>query len=305
MVSMDVIQFVSGPVIGGIIGYCTNWLAIKMLFRPYNEIKIGGKTLPFTPGIIPRRKDKLARAIGERVAETMFTEQDIEEFFLSENMKKAVSKGFLEILYDDDKQVSIGELLSDVIIEEEENEFHRNLEDFMRTQIHRVINKTQIAELVSKETAKIIKDKTGGGLASKVLGGGRTTAISDYVGKHMQGFAKEQADTLILRIVKEETANAFAQPIHGHLEELQIDRDQVETIIRRAYERFMKDYIVDVVRVFDIATLTERKIIEFKSEEIEEIVNLTIKNEMQAVVNLGAVIGIVIGFVNSFINTLG
>lgn len=304
MEAIEVLRFLSGPVIGGIIGYCTNWLAIKMLFRPYNEIKIGGKTLPFTPGIIPRRKDKLARAIGERVHETMFTQQDIEDFFLSENMKRAVCKGFLEILYDEDKNISIGELLHDVIPEEEEEDFQKNMDKFMRQEIHRVINRTQIAELVSKETAKIIKEKAGTGLASKVLGGGRTTAISDYVGKHMQGFAKEQADTLILRIVREETANAFAKPISGHLDELNVPQDQVETIIRRAYERFMKDYIMDVVKVFDIATLTERKIIEFKSEEIEEIVNLTIKNEMQAVVNLGAVIGVVIGFVNSFINTL-
>lgn len=304
MEAVEVLRFLSGPIIGGIIGYCTNWLAIKMLFRPYNEIKIGNKTLPFTPGIIPRRKDKLARAIGERVHETMFTQQDIEDFFLSENMKRAVCKGFLEILYDEDKKISIGELLQDVIPEENEEDFHKNLDKFMREEIHRVINRTQIAELVSKETAKIIKDKAGNGIASKVLGGGRTTAIADYVGKHMQGFAKEQADTLILRIVREETANAFTQPISHHLEELKVPEEQVETIIRRAYERFMKDYIMDVVKVFDIATLTERKIIEFKSEEIEEIVNLTIKNEMQAVVNLGAVIGVVIGFVNSFINTL-
>lgn len=304
MVSTDVIQFISGPVIGGIIGYCTNWLAIKMLFRPYNEIKIGGKVLPFTPGIIPRRKDKLARAIGERVHETMFTQSDIEDFFLSENMKQAVCKGFLEILYDEDKNISIGELLQDVIPEEDAMDFEKNVDKFMKTQIHRVINRTQIAELVSKETAKIIKEKAGNGIASKVLGGGRTTAISDYVGKHMQGFAKEQADTLILRIVREETANALVQPISNHLEELKVSQDQIEHIIRRAYERFMKDYIMDVAKVFDIATLTERKIIEFKSEEIEEIVNMTIKAEMQAVVNLGAVIGVVIGFVNSFINTL-
>lgn len=304
MEAIDVLRFLSGPVIGGIIGYCTNWLAIKMLFRPYNEIKIRGKTLPFTPGIIPRRKDKLARVIGERVHETMFTQQDIEEFFLSENMKRAVCKGFLEILYDEDKNISIGELLQDVIPQEDTENFHKNLDKFMKQEIHRVINRTQIAELVSKETAKIIKEKAGNGLASKVLGGSRTTAISDYVGKHMQGFAKEQADTLILRIVREETANAFVKPISGHLEELDVPKEQVEHIIRRAYERFMKDYIMDVVKVFDIATLTERKIIEFKSEEIEEIVNLTIKSEMQAVVNLGAVIGVVIGFVNSFINTL-
>lgn len=301
---MDVIQFISGPVIGGIIGYCTNWLAIKMLFRPYNEIKIGGKVLPFTPGIIPRRKDKLARVIGERVHETMFTQQDIEDFFLSEDMKKAVTKGFMDTIYGGEKPISIMDLLDDVMTEAEFIDLQNDLDKFMYYKVHSVINRTNIAELVSQETAKILKEKSGTGIASKVLGGGRTTALSDYLGKHMQGFAKEQVETLIMPILREETADAFVAPISSHLEEVKINEVQLENLIRRAYEKFMNEYVMEVVKVFDIATLTERKIIEFKSEEIEEIVNMTIKSEMQAVVNLGAVIGVVIGFVNSFINTL-
>ena len=304
MEAIEVIRFLSGPVIGGIIGYCTNWLAIKMLFRPYNEIKIRGHVLPFTPGIIPRRKDRLARAIGERVHETMFTRQDIEDFFLSEDMKKAVTKGFMDTIYGGEKPLSIMDLLDDVMTEEEFVDLQNDLDKFMYYKVHSIINRTNIAELVSQETAKIMKEKAGTGIASRVLGGGRTTAISDYLGMHMQGFAKEQVETLIMPILREETAEAFVAPISNHLEEIKINDVQLENLIRRAYEKFMNEYVMEVVKVFDIASLTERKIIEFKSEEIEELVNMTIKSEMQAVVNLGAVIGIVIGLVNSFINIL-
>jgi uncharacterized membrane protein YheB (UPF0754 family) len=40
----------------------TNWMAIKMLFRPYRAYKIPGTpwNLPFTPGIFPKNKDALA-----------------------------------------------------------------------------------------------------------------------------------------------------------------------------------------------------------------------------------------------------
>lgn len=65
------------PLVGAIIGYFTNWLAIKMLFRPYKEIWIAGIHLPFTPGILPREKEKLAVSLGDTVAKELLTPQVI------------------------------------------------------------------------------------------------------------------------------------------------------------------------------------------------------------------------------------
>ena len=61
---MNIITILSGPIVGGLIGYFTNFLAIKMLFKPLNPIKIGNKTLPFTPGIVPKRKNQLGKILG-------------------------------------------------------------------------------------------------------------------------------------------------------------------------------------------------------------------------------------------------
>lgn len=38
---MTILHFLAGPVIGGIIGYFTNYVAIKMLFHPREPVKIG------------------------------------------------------------------------------------------------------------------------------------------------------------------------------------------------------------------------------------------------------------------------
>ena len=56
---MNWIQILAGPAIGAVIGYCTNYVAVKMLFRPLKPIRIGKFTLPFTPGVIPKRKKEL------------------------------------------------------------------------------------------------------------------------------------------------------------------------------------------------------------------------------------------------------
>ncbi len=59
--------------VGGIIGYSTNWLAIKMLFRPLREKYIGPLRIPFTPGLIPKRRAELARSLGHTVAQYLVT----------------------------------------------------------------------------------------------------------------------------------------------------------------------------------------------------------------------------------------
>ena len=68
---MRMIEFLAPPLLGGIIALSTNWLAIKMLFRPHQAKYIFGIKVPFTPGLIPRERarltQKLAQAIGTRL----------------------------------------------------------------------------------------------------------------------------------------------------------------------------------------------------------------------------------------------
>ncbi|MEG0107985.1 MAG: DUF445 family protein, partial [Lachnospiraceae bacterium] len=59
---MNELNWIAGPLIGAVIGYCTNYIAVKMLFRPLYPVKIGRFTLPFTPGMIPKGKERLAKA---------------------------------------------------------------------------------------------------------------------------------------------------------------------------------------------------------------------------------------------------
>lgn len=60
---MNLSQWI-GPIVGAIIGLCTNYIAVLMLFHPKNEIKVFGHTLPFSPGAIPKEKDELLVVLG-------------------------------------------------------------------------------------------------------------------------------------------------------------------------------------------------------------------------------------------------
>ncbi|MGD1871879.1 MAG: DUF445 domain-containing protein [Mastigocoleus sp.] len=71
--------YITPPIAGGIIGYFTNDLAIKMLFRPYRPIYIFGKRLPFTPGLIPRNQERLAKNISRTIMNSLLTPDELQK----------------------------------------------------------------------------------------------------------------------------------------------------------------------------------------------------------------------------------
>ena len=91
--------------IGALIGGMTNHLAIKMLFRPHNPIYFRGKRLPFTPGLIPKRRDELAKQLGVTVTNYLLTPETIRKKFFSQDIKDKVqdfvTKKSDELLFDD------------------------------------------------------------------------------------------------------------------------------------------------------------------------------------------------------------
>ena len=78
-------------VIGAIIGGFTNYLAIKMLFRPYKPIYIGNWKVPFTPGLIPKRRKELAEQMGKLVVEHLLTADTVQRKLTDQEFQNQVT----------------------------------------------------------------------------------------------------------------------------------------------------------------------------------------------------------------------
>lgn len=63
--------------VGALIGGVTNLIAIVMLFRPHEPMYLFGKRLPFTPGLIPKRRRELAEQLGKTVVEHLVTPEGL------------------------------------------------------------------------------------------------------------------------------------------------------------------------------------------------------------------------------------
>ena len=99
------------PLVGALIGWATNWLAVKMLFRPHQPIGIG--PLRFQ-GVVPRRHQALAESIAETVQEELSSAEDIaqlvQKLATSDQIRDRL-KGRIDLLIEE-QLLSFGPMVS-------------------------------------------------------------------------------------------------------------------------------------------------------------------------------------------------
>jgi len=80
----------------GVTGYGTNWLALKMIFQPYQKKKLAGIPLPFTPGVITKNKSKFAQNMGNFVKNSLLQKESIISNF--HGSRKVLQTSLLELI---------------------------------------------------------------------------------------------------------------------------------------------------------------------------------------------------------------
>ncbi|MBU1711077.1 MAG: DUF445 family protein [Proteobacteria bacterium] len=99
----QILTYLAPPMLGAFIGYMTNYVAIRMLFKPLKPWYLFGIRVPMTPGVIPAKRHELARNIGEMVGEHLLTGSDIrkalEEKTFRNDLKKLIDTR-LELIMD-------------------------------------------------------------------------------------------------------------------------------------------------------------------------------------------------------------
>ncbi len=86
----------------GITGYATNWLAIKMIFRPYRQkmIPLLGVGVPFTPGVVAKRQPRFAESMGKFVVNGLLNTENLHSTF--QQKKAGLKTNALELFASED-----------------------------------------------------------------------------------------------------------------------------------------------------------------------------------------------------------
>lgn len=99
-------------IVAGFVGGVTNHLAIKMLFHPRREWRLFGRRVPFTPGLIPKRRGEIGRSLGKVVGDYLVTAQGLSQMLQRPETKERLEKTLRRIVTDwTTREMTVRELM--------------------------------------------------------------------------------------------------------------------------------------------------------------------------------------------------
>lgn len=291
---MELFRILSGPVIGALIGYVTNDIAIRMLFRPHRAFYILGRRLPFTPGIVPRRKDQLAEILGRAIVEKFFNADDLEIIFTT-GIADSVADALVSLLR---SEVTPAQIAEDAAA----HESVEKLEEELCVRIQAAVCLGGLPETIAREGVNMASRLLGDGAASQALAGGIGANIEPALAKEIENFVIEHGREHILPLIRAEAARLGGTSLSELTAQLAGDDSAaLHETLKRLYLRFMSRRVRPIVESIDVGGMITEKIVLMTSEEVEDLVLTVVRRELHLVVLFGAFVGAIIGAVNIFL----
>lgn len=296
-----ILNYISGPVVGAIIGLVTNYLAVRMLFHPYKPFKIFGVRLPFTPGIVPKRKDALAHGIGLAVGEDLFTGEDLKALLCTERVESKLIDSIQGALQGVSSR-SIDELISRLSSEEKISEVKDKLSLVIAEKLISSAQKMDIADIIAKKGKEAIDEKKSSlGMLGMFLSDGIVDPLLEQVKDKVTSFLDDEGVATALPAVRDEVDIISSTPINEQIDLSVLDTDKLRGAIVEFYESAVSKAIDSLSGELDICSVVEKKVKEMPIRDLELLCLKIMKRELRALVILGGIIGFVIGIINIFI----
>lgn len=298
-VFLTILRYVAGPLLGALIGYFTNWLAVKMLFRPYYPKKIGKLRLPFTPGIIPKRKPALAKAVGKAVGEQLFTKEDLAAVIVSDAAKQRVEEIAVQ-LWKSAGDKTAAELAQSVIPTDKQEQLKQTAENVISEKIYSAVKDFDLGEVVAQEGAKaIMQKKASFGMLAMFLSDDLIYSLADKLTIGVNSYVEANGMELISKAVKKEMEKAMNEPLSRITEA--VEESAIKSAACSLYEISVKNVFANLTDSLDVCAVVEEKINAMDVKELEKLVLSVMKKELNAIVNLGALIGLILGIIMIFV----
>lgn len=297
------LEFITAPIIGGIIGLVTNGIAIKMLFRPLNAIYIGKYKLPFTPGLIPKERPRIAKAVGDVISNNLLDSETLMSKLLSESIKEQIFSKVdnLADTYknsDETANTILRRFFSENIISAKLNDSKGALAQAISSKVAEL----NIGELITDYICDELTIKSNQWLKS--LTKSALNTVKKPLENKINSAVKEKATPLIEEFLSSQADDILNKPIKEIIEKYQNKIPIIKQYLWKLYESIITSKLSSALRAVDISKVVCDKINELELIELEKMIMDLMKKELNALVWLGGILGFIMGFLNVFFDML-
>ncbi len=306
MTAIALLTLISRPLIGGIIGYITNDIAIRMLFRPHTAKYIFGIHVPFTPGIIPKEKNRIAAAIGGAISENLINQETLEQTLLSERITDRIRQGVNEFFEAQaENNATLYDFLLDNMSDQQLYDIRNNLSEGIRELIARRLAEAplgrSIAEAVTEHVVERIRNNTG--ILSSRLGLDNlaritASALQPVLTKSINLFLNADAAPMIVKFFDTQTEELLQTPMSQLVRQEPEKIKKLTGMIVGFYRSIVIRKLPSALATLDISRIIQDKISSMDVAESEQLIRSVMNRELKALVWLGALLGTIMGCIN-------
>ncbi len=294
------IRVVVAPLLGGIIGYITNDLAIKMLFRPRVAVYIGKWHIPFTPGLIPKQKERIAGSLGRVISSQLLNEETLRQTLLSEKTLAVLQGKIRELLHSFSKEDrTVRQMLEKTADPETLDEKSRQIQEKLTEMLVRKVTEAKLGAVIAEAGLEALQEWEG---FSKLSFFFFDESLLQGIKGKMAGMIDDVIAAKAPSVIEKEIGKAADNIMETRVSDLysryQDKEDLIVDYIVNLYKNLLGNNLGKLLDAVNIQQIVVDKINSFDAAELENMIFGIMKRELNAIVYLGAMLGFLMGFIN-------
>ena len=310
-------SYIIAPLVGSVIGYITNDLAIRMLFRPHTAKYVFGIHVPFTPGIIPKEKGRIAKAIGQVISENLMNQEVLGQYLLSDVMigkLRSGVDGFIETQKGNEE--TLRQFIGHYLSEEEIQGIVEGIKDNLGKQIKAKLSDEaigdKVAHIAMEHVINNLSESESEELAGHIIGVPRAigrgllaailSALQNpaerMLSRNINSILQNNGEEIVTNLIGSELDNFLNTPVQKLLSGKDEQLAKVTNKVEELYRTVITEHLPRILENLDISKIVTDRINEMDVAETEKLILQVMKKELRAIVWLGAGLGFLMGFVN-------
>ena len=298
-------SYLLGPAIGSLVGYVTNDVAIRLLFKPTHPKYIFGIKVPFTPGLIPKERGRIAEAVGKSISENLMNKEVLEKNLLSEDMLTKIGTEYDTFVV---RQKVNGEtlrtFLSHFISNHDLEKIQTDAGGELASQIHSRLADSSLGNMLAHAAVEHAISKMENSLLGFAFNAEQFLILlqepaEHLLSKHINQIISNNSEEIVANLIGQESDKLLDTPVCELLKCHDEQLIQLRHILLDGYSQVISVHLPKILSTIDISRIIRDRINDMDIEEGERIILEVMDKELRAIVWLGALLGGIIGTVNS------
>ena len=285
---------------GALIGYGTNALAVEMLFRPYAPKYIGKWKLPFTPGLIPKEQGRIADSLGELIEKELFAPEVVSKALDTPEAKASIG-AWLDQLFATAaaSEKTPRELLVEVFGEEEYIQKREDLSSLLCTYLVKKATQAKLGESFARQLSHRTDEKL-----PFLRSGSLEDVHVNTLGKLIDRELEKSLPEIVQQYVYREAGTFLGTPLSVTVKKYEGELPRLKDGLMGLIHAAIIGALPQLLSSGHIKNLVVSRIDSLAPRELNTMLKGLMKKELAAIEWLGALLGGILGAVTYFAGRL-